>query len=174
MPPSCWLATSAKPPVADVLALQQQLQQVLQHLYQQLHWQLLQHQHLQQVDAVMSNPQAPLSHASNRKRLASVVLLSCWTATSASPLVADAPTLLCLLRLLCLLHLAVGAVTYSHLAAPSHALNSVPLASVMLRSWWDLGGRQGATAKPPVAAATALQQLAGALQGPLGRQVGDA
>ena len=33
----------------------------------------------------------------------------------------------------------------------------------MLRLWWDLGRRQGATAKPHVAAATALQQLAGAL-----------
>lgn len=40
---------------------------------------------------------------------------------------------------------------------------SVPSASVMLRLWWDLGRRQGATAKPHVAAATALQQLAGAL-----------
>ena len=51
---------------------------------------------------------------------------------------------------------------------------SVPLGSVMLLLWLDLGRRQEATAKPPVAAATALQQLAGALQGPLGRQVGGA
>jgi len=51
---------------------------------------------------------------------------------------------------------------------------SVPLGSVMLHSWLDLGRRQGATAKPPVAAATALQQVAGALQGPLGPQLGGA
>lgn len=50
---------------------------------------------------------------------------------------------------------------------------SVPLGSVMLRSWSDLGRRQEATAKPPVAAAAALQ-LAGALQGPLGLQLGGA
>ena len=50
---------------------------------------------------------------------------------------------------------------------------SVPLGSVMLPSWLDLGHQQGATAKPPVAAATALQ-VAGALQGPLGLQVGGA
>ena len=50
---------------------------------------------------------------------------------------------------------------------------SVLLGSVMLCSWWDLGRQQGATAKPPVAAATALQ-VAGALQGPLGWQLGGA
>ena len=50
---------------------------------------------------------------------------------------------------------------------------SVLLGSVMLCSWWDLGRQQGATAKPPVAAATALQ-VAGALQGPLGWHLGGA
>ncbi len=41
----------------------------------------------------------------------------------------------------------------------------------MRRSWLDLGRRREATAKPLVAAATALQHLAGALQGPLGLQL---